>query len=34
MFGVARNNVDQIKARILKKLQVRVSELSRIAYDE
>lgn len=34
MFGVERNNVDQIKTRILKKLQGRVSELSRLAKDE
>ena len=34
MFGVERNNVDQIKARILKSLQNRVTEISRLAHDE
>lgn len=34
MFGVERNNVDQVKARILKKLQGRVSELSSLVHDE
>lgn len=30
MFGVARNNVDQVKARMVKLLQERVSEVSRL----
>lgn len=30
MFGVTRNNVDQVKARLVKQLQDRVSEVSRL----
>lgn len=30
MFGVTRNNVDQVKARMVKLLQERVSEVSRL----
>lgn len=33
MFGISRNNVDQIKARVLRSLQTRVAEISRLAED-
>lgn len=33
MFGVERNNVDQIKARLLKALKDRVTEIARLARD-
>lgn len=33
MFGIERNNVDQIKARLLKALKDRVTEIARLAHD-
>lgn len=34
MFGVERNNVDQVKSRVLKALKDRVAEIARLANDD